>query len=115
MRGHVEVVRLLFVERDFRDRTMTPLHVACASGQVAVALELVEERGVDVNARGPMGRTALHWASMRGHTALVAWLVEMGADEGALDGDGRSPAQVMARRPNCALIEPPLASVRDHP
>lgn len=63
-------------------------------------------RGVDVNAAAPDGRTALHYAAMRGirPDAVVA-LVEAGADIGARDSSGRTPLDYALENNRLKLIE----------
>jgi ankyrin repeat protein len=48
---------------------MTPLLLASASGQEALAIFLLD-KGADPNARDALGATALHYALMKGITAL---------------------------------------------
>ena len=45
------------------------------------------EKGVDVNAKNRYRETALHKASMYGHTEIVAMLMEKGADVNTKDRD----------------------------
>lgn len=52
---------------------------ACRNGHIAVA-ELLLERGADVNAKGILGGTGLHWAAINGHKDTVAFLLAHGAD-----------------------------------
>ncbi len=47
--------------------------------------------GVDVNAPGAMGRTALHRAVSGQHVAVVRLLLERGADVATADRNGRTP------------------------
>jgi len=47
--------------------------------------------GADLNARGPMGYTALHWAGIRGHWEIFSELVEAGAPVNAVGRDGGTP------------------------
>jgi len=54
------------------------------------AVKLALERGADVNATGPGGRTALHGAAYWGATEMIQYLVEKGADLEAQDMYGQS-------------------------
>ena len=55
---------------------------------------LVEEVGVDVNARDHEGYTAVHHAAARGDTGLVRYLVEQGADVMAVSRRGQTTADM---------------------
>ena len=55
---------------------------------------LVEEVGVDVNARDHEGYTAAHHAAARGDTELVRYLVEQGADVMAVSRRGQTTADM---------------------
>ena len=67
----------------------TLLHSAAAKGHLAI-VELLLERGLDVNAREAGDNTvALHWAAAAGHVDVVKRLVEAGSDViGAGDDHG---------------------------
>ncbi|KAJ7902941.1 ankyrin repeat-containing domain protein [Mycena leptocephala] len=54
------------------------------------------DKGGDVNARDPSGRTALHIAAQLGHTKIVSVLCENGADANAPDRGGRTALHVAA-------------------
>ena len=55
---------------------------------------LIEEVGVDVNARDHDGYNALHHAAARGDTELVRYLVEQGADVMAISRRGQTTADM---------------------
>ena len=55
---------------------------------------LVEECGADVNARDANGYTPLHHAAARGDVELVLYLVERGADVGAVSRRGQATADM---------------------
>jgi hypothetical protein len=47
--------------------------------------------GADLDVRGPMGYTALHWAAIRAHWAIFTELVGAGASVNAVGSDGGTP------------------------
>jgi ankyrin repeat protein len=62
------------------DGAVSPAFVlACRNGHTGVARYLLEQRA-DVNARGFLAATGLHWAAISGHTQTVEFLLEAGAD-----------------------------------
>ena len=58
----------------------TPLHKACAHGDVSEVQRLVEEEEVDVDKASTNGPTPLATAAFYGHLSVVRYLVEQGAD-----------------------------------
>ncbi len=64
-----------------------PLLAAAASGDLAVATELLQE-GVDLEQRDPLGRTPLMLAAANGHEAVVRLLIFGGAQVEATDRTG---------------------------
>jgi ankyrin repeat protein len=48
-------------------------------------VQLLLEKGADVNAKNKYGRTALIYATERGYTEIVQLLLEKGADVNAKD------------------------------
>ena len=59
-------------------------------------LQLLLEYGADINAVGPRGRTALHYAAAADHTQTIAWLIQHGARLDMKDDEG-STALDLAR------------------
>jgi len=53
--------------------------------------ELLLDWGADVNAVGPRGRTALHYAAAAGHVAMIGVLLARGADRRLTDDTGATP------------------------
>ena len=53
----------------------TPLHCACAVGNLSVAKYLVEEHGVDKNKTDEGGKRPIDWAAEAGHLAVVELIV----------------------------------------
>lgn len=68
----------------------TPLHLATASGNRAVAILLLD-RGADPNGAGADGTTALHLAASNADIETVRLLLDRGADPNAQEGDGWTP------------------------
>ena len=63
-------------------------------------------RGVDVNAKAPDGRTALHYAAWQGVRAdYVEALLEAGADRTAQDADGKTPRDLAVEKKRTKLLE----------
>ena len=60
-------------------------------GNVAAVLRLLSTGAVDIDARDGSRRTALHAAAAAGHAALVAQLLQRGADPTLRDNAGRTP------------------------
>ena len=68
------------------------LYIIAVGGSVDVA-DLFVARGADLEQRYA-GYTVLHTAARCGHAALVAYLVERGAEVTARDFNGRTPAML---------------------
>lgn len=85
---------------DIDNVSISALICASAAGYADVVILLLEDEGVDIHAVDKKGRTALVWASARGHVGVVRLLIDEGADIGLADNEGRT-----------ALM---WASVRDH-
>jgi ankyrin repeat protein len=68
-------------------------HLAVADHQCDVALleMLVNEAGVDLNARDVFDCECLHYSAIAGRDALVRWLLAAGADVDSIDSGGRTP------------------------
>lgn len=63
-------------------------------------------RGVDVNAKAPDGRTALHYAAWQGvRVDYVEALVAAGADRTARDADGKTPLDLAAEKKRVKLLD----------
>jgi hypothetical protein len=83
--GHVGVGRLLLAagaeaERLQRGSGRTPLHSAAFAGSVGGVRWLHEECGADLCAPADFGATPTWAASAQGHTAVVSYMVQHGAD-----------------------------------
>ena len=84
---HTKPHAAVLEEREVEGRT--PLIWAIREVKPAIALWLIEHRGQhDLDSSDIYGRTALHWASMRGLLSVVQALVGADAKPAALDGHG---------------------------
>jgi hypothetical protein len=72
------------------DYSVTDLVDAAKRGDGHAVHKLIEN-GTDLDARGPMGYTALHWAGIRGNWRIFAELVAAGAPVDAKGSDGGTP------------------------
>jgi uncharacterized protein len=82
---------------------------------------LVEELGVDVNARDNDGYTALHHAAARGDNAVITYLVSKGADVTAVARSGQTtadmangPVQRVSPFPDTVALLEKLGSKNSH-
>jgi len=75
--------------QDF-DKGWTPLHVAAARG-AKQAMELLVQRGCDVNVQDNRGSTPLHSLIYKRYDNLALWLVKQGANIHQADKRGFSP------------------------
>ena len=61
--------------------------------------------GADVNTGGGLGRTALVWAAISGHTSTIDQLLLMGADAAIWDVAGMKAADQGAKEGHAALAK----------
>jgi ankyrin repeat protein len=69
---------------DDKEAVSEALYIACRNGHARIAEELLK-KGADVNHRGWMGGTPLHWAAGYGRADTVDLLLRHGADVHATD------------------------------
>ena len=83
---------------------LSPLYFA-AMGDNPEMVELLLQRGADVNAGAP-GGAPIHAAAMRGRSEIVRRLLAAGADASARDYEGRNARQVAeaVHRPGIAQL-----------
>lgn len=106
------------------DRALTALHAATGAGYgvsgshaqqhnyvpgnwMRATKYLVEEHGLDVNARDDLGFTPLHNAAARGDEEMILYLVGQGADVTAVSRAGQTTAD-MANSPQALVDIPPF-------
>lgn len=68
----------------------TCLHIAAARNDVR-SIELLLKAGLDVNTKGDMRSTPLHYAYRMASDRAIAFLLENGADENAIDAFRKKP------------------------
>lgn len=61
------------------------LHNAAYHGHLALVLDILPRRPMDVSDRDSDGRTPLHHAAIKGHTDIVQTLLRYGADHEVVD------------------------------
>lgn len=83
--------------------TGNPLVEAASVGDMAAVRRLVRQ-GHDVNAAGPDGATALHWAVRAEDDEAVAMLVAAGAKVSTANALGITPVYVAAAQGNVAIV-----------
>ena len=57
----------------------TALHVAAINGHMNI-VEILLDRGIDINSKDSIGETALHLAAANGHMNIVEILLDRGID-----------------------------------
>ena len=63
----------------------TPLHFACASGQIKIVKLLVEaDSDLEAHEKKPTCLTPLHYTALRNHDDVCEYLLEKGADVNSL-------------------------------
>ncbi|KAK2755585.1 hypothetical protein FQN54_006525 [Arachnomyces sp. PD_36] len=83
----------------------TALHVASSFGSTSI-VQLLLEKGADINTRDKFNQTPLHWAvkvdgpgyTWTGNVETVRLLLDRGADAYALDSYGQSPQSIAVKR-----------------
>jgi len=96
-------------------------HRHAPDGWLPAVRYLVEELGIDINARDHNGYNALHHAAARGDHPLIIYLVEQGADIRAISRRGQTvadlangPVQRVSPRPATVVLLEKLGSSNSH-
>ncbi|CAG9771421.1 unnamed protein product [Ceutorhynchus assimilis] len=93
--GYNAIVHIL-LEHGFNvnaadNKQQTSLIYACNWHSDPHLIRILLKFGAEMEIKDFDGRTALHWASLRGHTAVVNSLLENGANVNAQINDGETP------------------------
>lgn len=91
-------------DKDARDEAgKTLLHHACAGGDVE-KVQVLLERGLDINQGDYDGETPLHYAACFGHAAVAKFLIDKGADVEATNDLHNKPKYIaeLYEHPNVA-------------
>lgn len=71
-----------------------------------IQLQKAVEKGFNVNTRDPMyGNAPLHWAARNGHTMIIQWLLDHGADKDAVAKNGNTALHFAADAGNTTSAE----------
>lgn len=68
------------------------IHIAASGGDLRT-IQILINAGQDVDVRGDMGCTALHYACAAGHTEIERFLLKHGASLGARNDFGKLPGE----------------------
>lgn len=98
---HLDVVRHI-LSQDTHDKVWctvqhgrTALMVAAMQNASDAVRLLVDAHPWSMSWKDARGRTAAHWAAVRGANEALEALVEKGADVRAVDADGKTPGQLL--------------------
>ena len=99
----VVVLPLVLVSLGAAGREVPPLVEAVKHADVSEVRALLERD--DVNATGPDGTTALHWAVHRNDAAMVDLLIRAGAEVKAANRYGMTPVSLAAENGSAVIIK----------
>ncbi len=77
-----------------------------------VAMQMLLDRGADINAANDAGDTAMHAAAFRGSEDIIMFLAEKGANLRAKDKQGRTPLDTASARRGASAVPKAVALLR---
>jgi hypothetical protein len=83
--------------------------VAEIDSKRAAIVDILIQKGANLNAQDEHGFTALTWASWSGLTKTAQRLIELGADITLADNRGNTPLMMAAQRGHTAIVEQLIA------
>ncbi|KAL5457311.1 hypothetical protein EMCRGX_G034559 [Ephydatia muelleri] len=116
--GHIEVVRVLLAHgasaTESRISQVPPIHLACLQGKLKMVELMVQFGGVDVIAcRDAFGQTPLHSSTLPPSTAVLCYLLNIGAQLNACNNQGQTPLITAIISGNLAAVMTLLKSGAD--
>eukprot|EP00731_Ephydatia_muelleri_P031952 Em0023g459a len=116
--GYDEVVRVLLScgasPTESKMNQLPPMHLACSQGKLKMVELMVQFGGVDVIAcRDAFGQTPLHSSTLPPSTAVLCYLLNIGAQLNACNNQGQTPLITATLSGNLAAVKTLLKSGAD--
>jgi ankyrin repeat protein len=90
---------------EIENNTSKSIHQASQVGELVIIQSLVQDGGVDVNAKDEDARTALHYAAKGGHLETLKYLVGKGAEVNARDIKRKTALHYAAQGGHLELLQ----------
>ena len=94
----------------YRESGWTALHWAALSDNMNI-VEILLDRGIDINSKDNNDNTALHLAAIKGNINIVEILLDRGIDINSKGNDGRTALHWAASNGNMNIVEILLLSL----
>ena len=116
--GYEEVVRILLAygasPKESKVNQLPPIHLACSQDKLKMVELMVQFGGVDVIAcRDAFGQTPLHSSTLPPSTAVLCYLLNIGAQLNACNNQGQTPLITATLSGNLAAVKTLLKSGAD--
>ena len=116
--GYDEVVRVLLScgasPTESKMDQLPPIHLACSQGKLKMVELMVQFGGIDVIAcRDAIGQTPLHSSTLPPSTAVLCYLLNIGAQLNACNNQGQTPLITATLSGNIAAVKTLLKSGAD--